>query len=330
MPNQSNQTQPTSCPAPKEGSFRTTIGGQALIEGILMRGPEKQAIVVRNQNGGLEVQEQTRTFTKENYPILGIPFLRGIVSFVGSLVVGIKALSWSAEFYPEDEEESKSKFETWVETRFGEKALTNWITGVAMLAGLVFAVALFIVLPTLATSALLHFFPDAPMWVRNLLEGVVKLVIFFLYLYLCSKMKDIHRTFQYHGAEHKTIFCYEKGLPLTVENVRPQSRFHPRCGTSFLLVVIVLGIFVGLFIQVDSTLLRFALRLLLLPVIVCAAYELNRWAGRHDTNIVSRIVTWPGKQLQHLTTNEPDDGMIECAIRALELVIPEEKGKDAW
>ena len=143
MPNQSNQTQPTSCPAPKEGSFRTTIGGQALIEGILMRGPEKQAIVVRNQNGGLEVQEQTRTFTKENYPILGIPFLRGIVSFVGSLVVGIKALSWSAEFYPEDEEESKSKFETWVETRFGEKALTNWITGVAMLAGLVFAVALF-------------------------------------------------------------------------------------------------------------------------------------------------------------------------------------------
>ena len=207
MPNQSNQTQPTSCPAPKEGSFRTTIGGQALIEGILMRGPEKQAIVVRNQNGGLEVQEQTRTFTKENYPILGIPFLRGIVSFVGSLVVGIKALSWSAEFYPEDEEESKSKFETWVETRFGEKALTNWITGVAMLAGLVFAVALFIVLPTLATSALLHFFPDAPMWVRNLLEGVVKLVIFFLYLYLCSKMKDIHRPFQYPGAEHKTIFC---------------------------------------------------------------------------------------------------------------------------
>ena len=225
MPNQSNQTQPTSCPAPKEGSFRTTIGGQALIEGILMRGPEKQAIVVRNQNGGLEVQEQTRTFTKENYPILGIPFLRGIVSFVGSLVVGIKALSWSAEFYPEDEEESKSKFETWVETRFGEKALTNWITGVAMLAGLVFAVALFIILPTLATSALLHFFPDAPMWVRNLLEGVVKLVIFFLYLYLCSKMKDIHRTFQYHGAEHKTIFCYEAGPG-------PHRRERPRHATA--------------------------------------------------------------------------------------------------
>ena len=237
MPNQSNQTQPTGCPAPKESSFRTTIGGQALIEGILMRGPEKQAIVVRNQNGGLEVQEQTRTFTKENYPILGIPFLRGIVSFVGSLVVGIKALSWSAEFYPEDEEESKSKFETWVETRFGEKALTNWITGVAMLAGLVFAVALFIVLPTLATSALLHFFPDAPMWVRNLLEGVVKIAIFVIYLYLCTRMKELHRVFEYHGAEHKTIACYEAGDPLTVENVRKYTRFHPRCGTSFLILV---------------------------------------------------------------------------------------------
>ena len=143
-------------------------------------------------------------------------------------------------------------------------------------------------------------------------------------------MKEIKRLFSYHGAEHKTIFCYEKGLPLTVENVRPQSRFHPRCGTSFLLVVIILGLFVGLLIQVDNTLLRIALRILLLPVLVAVAYEINRWAGRHDANIISRIVTWPGKQLQRLTTNEPDDGMIECAIRAMELVLPEEKGKDAW
>ena len=323
MPNQPNQTQPTSCPAPKEGSFRTTIGGQALIEGILMRGPEKQAIVVRNQNGGLEVQEQTRTFTKENYPILGIPFLRGIVSFVGSLVVGIKALSWSAEFYPEDEEESKSKFETWVETRFGEKALTNWITGVAMLAGLVFAVALFIVLPTLATSALLHFFPDAPMWVRNLLEGVVKLVIFFLYLYLCSKMKDIHRTFQYHGAEHKTIFCYEAGLPLTVENIRPQRRFHPRCGTSFLILTLIVSIVVSMFIRIDYMPLRMAVKLLTLPLIVGLGYELIKLAGRHE-NWLTLIISAPGMALQHLTVFEPDDSMIECAIAAMEKVIPED------
>src|SRR5699024_11190983 len=149
------------------------------------------------------------------------------------------------------------------------------------------------------------------------------IVIFLVYLGLIARMKDMKRLFSYHGAEHKTIFCYEKGLPLTVENVRPQSRFHPRCGTSFLLVVIVLGIFAGLFIQVDSTLLRFALRLLLLPVIVCAAYGLDRWVGRHVTNLVSRIVTGRGKQLQHLTTNVPGGGMIECAIRALEVVTPE-------
>ncbi len=246
--------------------------------------------MVRNQNGGLEVQEQTRTFTKENYPILGIPFLRGIVSFVGSLVVGIKALSWSAEFYPEDEAESKSKFETWVETRFGEKALTNWITGVAMLAGLVFAVALFIVLPTLATSALLHFFPDAPMWVRNLLEGVVKLVIFFLYLYLCSKMKDIHRTFQYHGAEHKTIFCYERGLDLTVENARAMPRHHPRCGTSFLFVVIAVAILASCVVfalpgvrdVATNPLVRILLHLALVPVVVGVTYEINHFVGAHD------------------------------------------------
>ena len=333
MPNQSNQTQPTSCPAPKEGSFRTTIGGQALIEGILMRGPEKQAIVVRNQNGGLEVQEQTRTFTKENYPILGIPFLRGIVSVVGSLVVRIKALSWSAEFYPEDEEESKSKFETWVETRFGEKALTNWITGVAMLAGLVFAVALFIVLPTLATSALLHFFPDAPMWVRNLLEGVVKLVIFFLYLYLCSKMKDIHRTFQYHGAEHKTIFCYERGLDLTVENARAMPRHHPRCGTSFLFVVVIVSIIVSSlvfpYINWQSIWVRVGVKLLLLVPVVGVTYEFNRLVGAHD-NVVTRILSAPGMWLQNFTTHEPDDSMIEVAIEAMKLVIPEQQGKDNW
>ena len=333
MHNQSTQTHPPSCPAPKGGSFRTPNLGHAHSEGLLMRGPEKQAIVVRNQNGGLEVQEQTRTFTKENYPILGIPFLRGIVSFVGSLVVGIKALSWSAEFYPEDEEESKSMLETLVETRFGDNVLTNWITGVAMLAGLVFAVVLFIILPTLATSALLHFFPDAPMWVRNLLEGVVKLVIFFLYLYLCSKMKDIHRTFQYHGAEHKTIFCYEAGLPLTVENARIQSKHHPRCGTSFLFVVIVVSILcssiVFSYVNWQNLWVRVAMHLLLLIPVVGVTYEFNRFVGRHD-NAVTRILSAPGMWLQNFTTNEPDDSMLEVAIEALKLVLPEEQGKDAW
>lgn len=307
--------------------FRTMIGGQALIEGIMMRGPEKQAIVCRTKEGMTEKVEPLRLI-KDRHPALGWPFIRGLVTFADSMLKGMKALSYSASLLPEDEQEEPTKFDLWLEKKLGSEKAEKAIIGFAAFLGVCLAVALFLFLPTFIAG----FIPgvEGHYTLRSLLEGAIKIVIFLVYLWLCSRMKDMKRLFAYHGAEHKTIFCYEKGLPLTVENVRPQSRFHPRCGTSFLLVVIVLGIFVGLLIQVDNTLLRFALRLLLLPVIVCVAYELNRWAGRHDTNIVSRAFTWPGRQLQHLTTNEPDDGMIECAIRALELVIPEEKGKDAW
>lgn len=308
-------------------SFRTSIGGQALIEGILMRGPTRQAIVCRTQDGMVEKVEELH-WVREKHPILGWPLIRGVIVFLDSMVKGMKALTYSADLLPEDEQEEPGKIDLWIEKHFGEEKAKDIIIGTAVVLGIALSIVLFILIPTLL-AGLTKGFIHSPV-VRNLFEGLLRIVIFLLYLWGVAHMKDVERMFAYHGAEHKTIFCYEKGLPLTVENVRPQSRFHPRCGTSFLLVVIVLGIFAGLFIQVDSTLLRFALRLLLLPVIVCAAYELNRWAGRHDTNIVSRIVTWPGKQLQHLTTNEPDDGMIECAIRALELVIPEEKGKDAW
>lgn len=307
--------------------FRTMIGGQALIEGIMMRGPDKQAIVCRTKDGLTEKVEPLRLI-KDRHPSLGWPFIRGLVTFADSMLKGMKALSYSASLLPEDEQEEPTKFDLWLEKKLGSEKAEKAIIGFAAFLGVCLAVALFLFLPTFIAG----FIPgvEGHYTLRSLLEGAIKIVIFLVYLWLCSRMKDMKRLFAYHGAEHKTIFCYEKGLPLTVENVRPQSRFHPRCGTSFLLVVIVLGIFVGLLIQIDNTLLRFALRLLLLPVIVCVAYELNRWAGRHDRNIVSRIFTWPGKQLQHLTTNEPDDGMIECAIRALELVIPEEKGKDAW
>lgn len=307
--------------------FRTMIGGQALIEGIMMRGPDKQAIVCRTKDGLTEKVEPLRLI-KDRHPALGWPFIRGLVTFADSMLKGMKALSYSASLLPEDEQEEPTKFDLWLEKKLGSEKAEKAIIGFAAFLGVCLAVALFLFLPTFIAG----FIPgvEGHYTLRSLLEGAIKIVVFLVYLWLCSRMKDMKRLFAYHGAEHKTIFCYEKGLPLTVENVRPQSRFHPRCGTSFLLVVIVLGIFVGLLIQIDNTLLRFALRLLLLPVIVCVAYELNRWAGRHDRNIVSRIFTWPGKQLQHLTTNEPDDGMIECAIRALELVIPEEKGKDAW
>ena len=307
--------------------FRTMIGGQALIEGIMMRGPDKQAIVCRTKDGLTEKVEPLRLI-KDRHPALGWPFIRGLVTFADSMLKGMKALSYSASLLPEEEQEEPTKFDLWLEKKLGSEKAEKAIIGFAAFLGVCLAVARFLFLPTFIAG----FIPgvEGHYTLRSLLEGAIKIVIFLVYLWLCSRMKDMKRLFAYHGAEHKTIFCYEKGLPLTVENVWPQSRFHPRCGTSFLLVVIVLGIFVGLLIQIDNTLLRFALRLLLLPVIVCVAYELNRWAGRHDRNIVSRIFTWPGKQLQHLTTNEPDDGMIECAIRALELVIPEEKGKDAW
>ena len=307
--------------------FRTMIGGQALMEGILMRGPDKQAIVCRTENGIVEKVEPLN-LPKDKYPILGWPFVRGIVTFADSMVKGMRALTYSASLLPEEEQEQPSKFDLWLEKKLGSEKAEKYVIGIAAALGVLLAVALFILLPTLIAG----FIPgiEGHYTLRSLIEGVIKIVIFLVYLGLVAHMKEIKRLFSYHGAEHKTIFCYEKGLPLTVENVRPQSRFHPRCGTSFLLVVIILGLFVGLLIQVDNTLLRIALRILLLPVLVAVAYEINRWAGRHDANIVSRIVTWPGKQLQRLTTNEPDDGMIECAIRAMELVIPEEKGKDAW
>lgn len=325
---------------PSEGcAFRTTIGGQALIEGILMRGPEKQAIVVRNQEGGLEVKEQQLKLIKDRHPILGVPFLRGVVNFGASLVEGVKALMWSAEFYPEEEgqEETPSRFEAWLEKRFGSEAVMKWVLGFSVAVGLVFAIALFIILPTLATSALLYFFPDAPMWLRNLLEGVVKLIVFFLYLYFCSRLKDIHRTFQYHGAEHKTIFCYERGLELTVENTRAMPRHHPRCGTSFLFVVIVVAVLAscvvfalpGIRDVAANPLVRILLHLVLLPIVVGVTYEINRFIGRHD-NPFTRFLSAPGLWMQNFTTFEPDDSMLEVAIHALELVIPEKKGADAW
>ena len=307
--------------------FRTMIGGQALMEGILMRGPDKQAIVCRTENGLVEKVEPLN-LVKDKYPVLGWPFIRGIVTFADSMVKGMRALTYSASLLPEDQQEEPSKFDLWLEKKLGSEKAEKYIIGFAAVLGVLLALTLFIFVPTLIAGLIPGI--EGHYTARSVIEGAIKIVIFLVYLGLVAKMKEIKRLFSYHGAEHKTIFCYEKGLPLTVENVRPQSRFHPRCGTSFLLVIIILGLFVGLFIQVDNVFLRIGLRVLLLPVIVCVAYELNRWAGRHDTNIVSRIVTWPGKQLQRLTTNEPDDGMIECAIRAMELVIPEEKGKDAW
>lgn len=306
--------------------FKTSIGGQALIEGIMMLGPEKRAIVCRGSGEMVEKVEKV-TPLKAKSSVLGLPLIRGVAAFISSMVNGVKALSFSADQLPEDMQEEPDKIDLWIEKHFSNETAQKLIIGVAVVLGIALSLFLFLFLPTFIVGL----FPavKADFYWRTLLEGILKLVIFFIYLILCSKMKDMKRLFAYHGAEHKTIFCYEKGLPLTVENVRPQPRLHPRCGTSFIFVVIIISIIAGSFIHVSDTLLRMGLKFLMLPLIVGLSYELNRWVGRHD-NICSAILSWPGKQFQRITTNEPDDEMIECAIRALELVIPEEKGSDAW
>ena len=320
-----------ACPA---GGFKTTCGGQALIEGIMMRGPKKQAAVVRRPDGELEIKEQELHPLRERCPIWGWPLVRGVVTFLDSMINGVKMLMWSAEFYPEEDgapAEEPSKFEQWLEAKLGSAKFTSLLITIAVILGIGLSVVLFFLLPTLLGTAV-KLFTDS-MLVRNIAESVLKIIIFLAYLAICSRTKDIHRVFQYHGAEHKTIFCYEQGLPLTVENVRTQPRHHPRCGTSFLFVVIIVSILISTVVfsiwPIQNALLRFAAHLVMLPLIVGISYEFNRWAGRND-NALTRVLVAPGLWMQNFTTYEPDDGMIEVAIRALELVLPEEKGSDTW
>ena len=306
--------------------FKTLIGGQALIEGIYMRGPKKQAIVVRAPDGLVRKVEELKLI-KDRHPVLGWPLIRGLVNFGSSMVCGVKALMFSAEYFPEEESAQPSKLDRWFEEHLSSERAEKAIVYAAVVLGALFSVALFFLLPTLLVSLI----PGVRTvyWARNLLEGLTKIVIFVGYLWLCSRMKDMRRVFSYHGAEHKTIRCYEAGLPLTVENVRPMTRLHPRCGTSFLFVVIFISILVGAFIRASNPVLRMALHLALLPVVVSVSYEFNRLVGRYD-NWLTRLLTKPGMLLQYLTTNEPDDSMIEVGIEALSLVLPEKEGEDRW
>ena len=314
--------------------FRTSIGGQALLEGILMRGPQKQAIVCRTPDGLVEKVDELH-LVKDKHPILGWPLIRGVVTFLDSMVKGMQALTYSADLLPIEEQGEPDKLDQWIEAHFSEEKAKDIIIGVAVVLGIALSIGLFVLLPTLLGKLSLKLIPSMGSLALSLVEGLIRIVVFLLYLWGVSRMSDVARMFCYHGAEHKTIFCYEKGLPLTVDNVREQSRFHPRCGTSFLFVVVIISILV--FSVVSSFLtnwssfwVRFGLHLLLLPVIVALSYELNRWVGGHEDLTIARILSAPGKWLQRLTTNEPDDSMIECAIRSLELVIPEVEGSDAW
>lgn len=325
---------------PKE-KFKTMIGGQALIEGIMMRGPDKDAIVVRTGEG-LKLDVKDRKVHKKG-SFATWPLIRGIVGFFDSQVTGVKVLMQSADLAPEETEETPSKFDLWLEKKLGNERFQKVVIGIAVAIGLIMSIALFFLLPMVIGSVI-------DIWIDNILllnlvEGLVRMLIFGGYMILVSRMKEMRRVFAYHGAEHKTIRCYEAGLPLTVENVRQMTRLHPRCGTSFLLVVMLLSIVVfsiassallalipGL-AAIQNTfgyrLLMIAYKLLLLPLVVAFAYEINRWVGRHD-NWFSRILTAPGLWFQNFTTNEPDDSMIEVGIAAVEAVLPQKEGDDLW
>ena len=316
---------------PNKERFKTSVGGQALMEGIMMRGPKNICCAVRKPDGTIETKvEPTPThgvWTK-------IPLVRGAISMIESLIMGYKYMMYSAQVSMGDDydpAEEESAFEKWVGDHLGKKAEDILLAAAAVIGGL-FAILLFTVLPTVLVGGLNHLVPLGR-WAKVVLEAVLKVAIFLTYMAAISRMKEIHRVFEYHGAEHKTIFCYERGEALTVENVRKQPRHHPRCGTSFLFVVIVVSILLSsvlfAFVHVTNTFARMGLHILLLPVIVSITYELNRLVGKYD-NAFTRIVSAPGLWLQNWTTFEPDDSMIEVGIRAFTLVLPEEKGKDEW
>lgn len=326
---------------PSKERFKTMIGGQALIEGILMRGPDKDAVVCR-QNGELVTEVTPRKLPPEKSPKRW-PLIRGVVNFFDSQAVGIKALMRSADLSPEETEEEPSKVDQWLEKKLGDEKFQKFLLGSAVVLGTGLSILLFFLLPMIIGG----FFDR---WIKSnlaicLIEGLVRMVIFLAYMIAVSRMKEMKRLFSYHGAEHKTIRCYEAGLPLTVENVRAQTRLHPRCGTSFLLVVMILSILIfsiassvllalvpGLEAMRGTFLYRLIMilfKLLLLPLVVSVAYECNRWVGRHD-NALSRVLTAPGMWFQYFTTNEPDDSMIEVGIAAVKAVLPEQEGADRW
>ena len=323
--------------------FKTMIGGQALIEGIMMRGPQKDAIVIRGKDG-LTLEVSDRNIPPKN-SWKNWPLIRGVRGFFDAQVTGVKALMRSADLSPEEYQEEASKFEKWLEEKLGNEKFQNLLIGFSVFLGIAMSIGIFMLLPMLIGNIFTRWIDS--ILVLHLIEGVIRILIFVAYIMLASRMEEMKRVFAYHGAEHKTIRCYEAGLPLTVENVRKQTRLHPRCGTSFLLVVMILSILV--FTVASSALLSVvpaldALRLsrpvvyklimvvfklLLLPLIVAIGYEINRLVGRYD-NWFTRILTAPGMWFQNFTTNEPDDSMIEVGIAAVEAVLPEVEGQDAW
>ena len=325
--------------------LRTSIGGQALIEGIMMKGSKKAALAVRKKNG--EIETECKDLPEKKW-YQKCPFVRGIFNFVAQLKDGMSYMNKSMEIsgYMEDDDEGPSKFEKWLEKTFG-KSIMSVVSVIGAVFGVGLAVLLFIFLPTWLFTGFQALFGDTDISpFRSLFEGVIKILIYILYLWLTSLMKDIRRTYEYHGAEHKTIAAYEAGEEITVENVKKHIRFHPRCGTSFIFLVLAISILVTTLVPINSEqfalwfgvgkfaadLMRAVCKILLLPLVVGISYEVIKLAGRYD-NIATKIISAPGLALQRLTTREPDEGQIECAIAAITPVLPEkgEEGReDKW
>lgn len=312
----------------QEKVHKTSIGGQAVMEGVMMRGPKEIATAVRKSNGEIIIdkKEVSSVFTK--YKFLKIPVLRGVISFFDSMITGVKCLMFSAEQVDlEDGEEYKpSRFEKWLDDTFGDK-IKDIVIYFSVFVSLIFSIGLFILLPTALVGWMKKIIASAPL--LSLCEGGVRILIFLAYLFLVSRMKDIQRVFEYHGAEHKTIAAYEHGEELTPENARKYSRLHPRCGTSFLLIVMIISIVFFSFLKWETVWQRMLYRLLLLPVVAGVSYEIIKFAGRSDSKLV-KWLTSPGLALQLLTTREPDDSQLEVAIAALKSVITGNKDDDKW
>lgn len=316
---------------------KTSVGGQALIEGIMMQGPKGAAVSVRTPDGTIDTEMVECKHAKDKFKPLGWPLIRGVVAYIESMLFGYKCLMISAEKSGledmEESEENMSKLDKWLNDHINKKVL-GVLTGVASVIGMLLAFLLFFYLPTIAVDFINKLSGDILSNYRALFEGIIRMIIFVAYIALVSLMKDIKRTFMYHGAEHKTIFCYEKGCELTVENVRKQSRFHPRCGTSFIFVILIISVVISSAISVtwpqlrDQTVLWITIKILILPLITGISYEFIKYAGRHE-NIFVKILSAPGLWMQKLTTKEPDDDMIEVALASFKAVITDNPEDDA-
>ncbi len=300
---------------------RTNIGGQAVIEGVMMRGKTMYAMAVRNKERDIDMKKEKLSSFSDKVKLFKLPIFRGILAFVESLTLGLKIITASAEMAGIEEEGEPSKFEKFLVNKFGDK-LNNYIMGFSVSLSIVFAILLFILLPVWIASLVKILMPVS-LTALSVLEGLIRIAIFLFYIVIISKLKDIQRVFQYHGAEHKTINCFECGDPLTVENVKKQTRIHKRCGTSFLVLVMIISMIVFMFLRTDDVTLRILSRLLLIPFVAGLSYEAIRWAGKSESTLVS-VISYPGMCLQHLTTREPDNDQIEVAIAAMSAVLEEE------